>query len=49
MNDDLNKPPYLEPDALGMYISAIYRHMQILVSADLQPYRIGSGQLSFFC
>ncbi|MBP1082396.1 MULTISPECIES: MarR family winged helix-turn-helix transcriptional regulator [Bacillus] len=31
----------------GMYISAIYRHMQILISAQLQPYRIGSGQYIF--
>jgi DNA-binding MarR family transcriptional regulator len=30
-----------------MYISAIYRHLQILISAQLQPYRIGSGQYIF--
>ncbi|WNC16980.1 MarR family transcriptional regulator [Brevibacillus brevis] len=28
----------------GQYISAIYRHMQVLISAELAPYRIGSGQ-----
>lgn len=28
----------------GQYISAIYRHMQIVISAELAPYRIGSGQ-----
>ncbi|MEW9699517.1 MarR family winged helix-turn-helix transcriptional regulator [Paenibacillus sp. SI8] len=31
----------------GPYISAIYRHMQILISAELAPYRIGSGQYIF--
>ncbi|WP_227872188.1 MarR family winged helix-turn-helix transcriptional regulator [Paenibacillus albus] len=28
----------------GQYISAIYRHMQILIASELAPYRIGSGQ-----
>lgn len=31
----------------GQYISAIYRHMQILISSELAPYRIGSGQYIF--
>ncbi|MGQ7871627.1 MarR family winged helix-turn-helix transcriptional regulator [Bacillus sp. 1A] len=31
----------------GRYISAIYRHLQILTTARLQPYRIGSGQYIF--
>jgi DNA-binding MarR family transcriptional regulator len=31
----------------GQYISAIYRHMQVLISAELAPYRIGSGQYIF--
>lgn len=31
----------------GQIISAIYRHMQILISAELAPYRIGSGQYIF--
>lgn len=31
----------------GQYISAIYRHMQILISAELAPYRVGSGQYIF--
>ena len=31
----------------GKYISAIYRHMQIIISARLEPYRIGSGQYIF--
>jgi DNA-binding MarR family transcriptional regulator len=31
----------------GKYISAIYRHMQVMISAELAPYRIGSGQYIF--
>ncbi|MGN7457334.1 MarR family winged helix-turn-helix transcriptional regulator [Paenibacillus pasadenensis] len=31
----------------GPYISAIYRHMQVLISAELAPHRIGSGQYMF--
>ncbi|GMK37699.1 MarR family transcriptional regulator [Paenibacillus sp. CCS19] len=31
----------------GQYISAIYRHMQVVISAELAPYRIGSGQYIF--
>ncbi|WP_372631612.1 MarR family winged helix-turn-helix transcriptional regulator [Cohnella sp.] len=31
----------------GPYISAIYRHMQVLISGELAPYRIGSGQYIF--
>ncbi|QRG70601.1 winged helix-turn-helix transcriptional regulator [Brevibacillus choshinensis] len=31
----------------GQYISAIYRHMQVLISAELAPFRIGSGQYIF--
>lgn len=31
----------------GHYISAIYRHMQMLISSELAPYRIGSGQYIF--
>lgn len=31
----------------GHYISAIYRHMQVLISSELAPYRIGSGQYIF--
>ncbi|MFC4098792.1 MarR family winged helix-turn-helix transcriptional regulator [Paenibacillus xanthanilyticus] len=31
----------------GPYISAIYRHMQVLISTELAPYRIGSGQYIF--
>jgi DNA-binding MarR family transcriptional regulator len=29
------------------YISAIYRHMQVLITAELAPCRIGSGQYIF--
>lgn len=31
----------------GQYISAIYRHMQVLITAELAPFRIGSGQYIF--
>ena len=31
----------------GKYISAIYRHMQILIAAEMAPFRIGSGQYIF--
>ncbi len=31
----------------GQFISAIYRHMQVVISAELAPYRIGSGQYIF--
>ncbi|MWC29784.1 MarR family winged helix-turn-helix transcriptional regulator [Paenibacillus sp. MMS18-CY102] len=31
----------------GQYISAIYRHMQVLITSELAPYRIGSGQYIF--
>ncbi|MGO4549143.1 MarR family winged helix-turn-helix transcriptional regulator [Paenibacillus sp. 2TAB23] len=36
-----------ETESHGQYISAIYRHMQVLISAELAPYRIGSGQYIF--
>jgi DNA-binding MarR family transcriptional regulator len=31
----------------GQLISAIYRHMQVLIASELAPYRIGSGQYIF--
>ncbi len=31
----------------GQLISAIYRHMQVLISAEMAPFRIGSGQYIF--
>ncbi|WP_276356134.1 MarR family winged helix-turn-helix transcriptional regulator [Cohnella caldifontis] len=34
-------------ESYGKYISAIYRHQQILISAELAPLRIGSGQYIF--
>jgi DNA-binding MarR family transcriptional regulator len=34
-------------ESYGKYISAIYRHMQILIAAELAPFRIGSGQYIF--
>ncbi|MFD1956365.1 MarR family winged helix-turn-helix transcriptional regulator [Paenibacillus thailandensis] len=36
-----------ETESHGQYISAIYRHMQVLISSELAPYRIGSGQYIF--
>lgn len=45
--DKINYPRESAGAPPGMYISAIYRHMQILISAQLQPYRIGSGQYIF--
>ncbi|MFF2092961.1 MarR family winged helix-turn-helix transcriptional regulator [Paenibacillus sp. NPDC058174] len=37
----------MESESHGHYISAIYRHMQVFISAELAPYRIGSGQYIF--
>ncbi|SEC22874.1 MarR family winged helix-turn-helix transcriptional regulator [Paenibacillus sp. GP183] len=34
-------------ESYGKYISAIYRHFQILIAAELAPFRIGSGQYIF--
>ena len=34
-------------ESAGKYVSAIYRHLQILIAAELKPYRIGSGQFIF--
>jgi DNA-binding MarR family transcriptional regulator len=34
-------------ESYGKYISAIYRHLQILIAAELAPFRIGSGQYIF--
>lgn len=34
-------------ESYGKYISAIYRNMQILIAAELAPFRIGSGQYIF--
>lgn len=31
----------------GQYISAIYRHMQVVIASELAPYRVGSGQYIF--
>jgi DNA-binding MarR family transcriptional regulator len=37
----------MEAQSFGKYISAIYRHSQILISDRLQPFQIGSGQYIF--
>lgn len=39
--------PESNTESYGKYISAIYRNMQILIAAELAPYRIGSGQYIF--
>lgn len=47
MEDRRLPVPNLEAPSFGKYISAIYRHSQILLSARLQPFQIGSGQYIF--
>jgi DNA-binding MarR family transcriptional regulator len=47
MDDDWLRSPENTVESYGKYISAIYRHLQILVAAELAPYRIGSGQYIF--
>jgi DNA-binding MarR family transcriptional regulator len=43
----MNKSSNLTGAPPGKYISAIYRHLQILIADQLQPFRIGSGQFTF--
>lgn len=47
MKHDSNYNSSKGSESAGKYISAIYRHLQILISARLEPYRIGSGQYIF--
>ncbi|WP_373231024.1 MarR family winged helix-turn-helix transcriptional regulator [Cohnella sp.] len=47
MDDDWFRSPEDTSESYGKYISAIYRHMQILIAAELAPFRIGSGQYIF--
>jgi DNA-binding MarR family transcriptional regulator len=47
MEDNQKPIPNLQAGSFGKYISAIYRHSQILVSARLRPFGIGSGQYIF--
>ncbi|MFB4323329.1 MarR family transcriptional regulator [Priestia sp. BR_2] len=47
MSEHWRQPEKGETESHGQYIAAIYRHMQILISAELAPYRIGSGQYIF--
>ncbi|XID93300.1 MarR family winged helix-turn-helix transcriptional regulator [Paenibacillaceae bacterium WGS1546] len=42
--DDTQHPAI---ESAGKYISAIYRHLQIAIAGELEPYRIGSGQYIF--
>lgn len=47
MKEDWAQQANNATESHGKYISAIYRHMQILIAAELAPYRIGSGQYIF--
>lgn len=47
MSEQWSKGQDNASESHGQYISAIYRHMQVLISAELAPYRIGSGQYIF--
>lgn len=47
MDNSFNKSSEVSGAPPGKYISAIYRHLQILISDQLQPFRIGSGQFTF--
>lgn len=47
MSEGWAEPSTNAIESHGKYISAIYRHMQILIAAELAPYRIGSGQYIF--
>ena len=47
MNDCGGHEDHARVESHGQIISAIYRHMQVLISSELAPYRIGSGQYIF--
>lgn len=47
MSEHWKETDKIATESHGQYISAIYRHMQVLISAELAPYRIGSGQYIF--
>jgi DNA-binding MarR family transcriptional regulator len=47
VDGDWLRSPKDTTESYGKYISAIYRHMQILIAAELAPFRIGSGQYIF--
>lgn len=47
MKDDWPRASKETTESYGKYISAIYRHLQILIAAELAPFRIGSGQYIF--
>jgi len=38
----------MKQESFGRYISAIYRHLQILINHELSEYGMGSGQYYFF-
>lgn len=47
MRTDFDFASCSHAETIGKYISAIYRHMQVLIAERLEPYRIGSGQYIF--
>jgi DNA-binding MarR family transcriptional regulator len=47
VEDYWNRSSFSGTESYGKYISAIYRHLQILITARLAPFRIGSGQYIF--
>lgn len=47
MSKEWNRNDEGRTESHGQFISAIYRHMQVLITAELAPYRIGSGQYIF--
>jgi DNA-binding MarR family transcriptional regulator len=47
MDVDWLRSPEDTVESYGKYISAIYRHLQILIAAELAPFQIGSGQYIF--
>lgn len=47
MDYDSIRSSYGRNESPGKYVSAIYRHLQILLADRLKPFRIGSGQYIF--
>jgi DNA-binding MarR family transcriptional regulator len=47
VGDWQHRSPEDTTESYGKYISTIYRHMQILIAAELAPFRIGSWQYIF--
>jgi len=47
LNENWRQHDIVGEESHGQFVSAIYRHMQVLISAELAPFRIGSGQYIF--